>query len=314
LKLKIINNLFFSYILFSLVSCAGIKEKSELSNIWAQQKSPFNTAKPQIFGSVENGCLSGAKSLYASGAHSITMRISRNRYFGHSDLIKFIEDLSLEMKKKNLGKLLVGDLSQPRGGPMLNGHKSHQTGIDVDLWYDTLKEADYTLLQREIVGAQSYIPVKGGYFPNKNWGPIQEKMLKLAASDKRVNRIFVHPTIKNFFCSKYKNSQLSSKRKNKSDHNLEWLRKIRPWWGHGDHFHVRLNCPVESQGKATRCLEQAPVPPGNGCDETLDWWLKEINGLNPPETLTDSENKSKQKSKDLEEILKKLPQECSEIQ
>ena len=30
--------------------------------------------------------------------------------------------------------LLVGDISQPRGGPMLTGHASHQLGLDADIW------------------------------------------------------------------------------------------------------------------------------------------------------------------------------------
>jgi murein endopeptidase len=29
--------------------------------------------------------------------------------------------------------LLIGDMSQPRDGPMLYGHSSHQIGLDVDI-------------------------------------------------------------------------------------------------------------------------------------------------------------------------------------
>ena len=57
----------------------------------------------------------------------------------------------------------------------------------------------------------------------------------------------------------------------------DWLRKIRPWWGHNYHFHVRLNCPAG----ANWCENQAPIPAGDGCDETLAWWTSE-EALNPP--------------------------------
>ena len=42
-----------------------------------------------------------------------------------------------------------------------------------------------------------------------------------------------------------------------------WLRKVRPWWGHDTHFHVRLTCPRGAAG----CVDQDPPPPGDGCAE-----------------------------------------------
>jgi hypothetical protein len=30
--------------------------------------------------------------------------------------------------------LYIGDISQPRGGPMTSGHASHQIGLDADIW------------------------------------------------------------------------------------------------------------------------------------------------------------------------------------
>src|SRR5262249_51802528 len=50
-----------------------------------------------------------------------------------------------------------------------------------------------------------------------------------------------------------------------------WLRKLRPWWGHDDHFHVRLRCPT---GDA-ECQVQEPIPPGDGCGADLAWWFTE---------------------------------------
>src|SRR5215471_15247630 len=80
------------------------------------------------------------------------------------------------------------------------------------------------------------------------------RLLELVASDARVDRVFVNPAIKRDLCSQS---------------HAEWLHKIRPWWGHDDHFHVRLACPPDSPD----CVAQAPLAAGDGCGE-LDWWFR----------------------------------------
>ena len=37
--------------------------------------------------------------------------------------------------KQGLGVLSIGDLGQARGGPAPSGHVSHQSGLDVDIWF-----------------------------------------------------------------------------------------------------------------------------------------------------------------------------------
>jgi penicillin-insensitive murein endopeptidase len=44
--------------------------------------------------------------------------------------VEFIEELSKRAAQNGWPGLLIGDMSQPRGGPMLNGHASHQVGLD----------------------------------------------------------------------------------------------------------------------------------------------------------------------------------------
>jgi penicillin-insensitive murein DD-endopeptidase len=48
-----------------------------------------------------------------------------------------------------------------------------------------------------------------------------------------------------------------------------WLGRLRPWWGHQDHFHVRLRCPATSAD----CTAQPPLGGGDGCDASLNWWF-----------------------------------------
>ena len=70
------------------------------------------------------------------------MRLSRNRNWGHPKLVAFLERLAEKAKKVGWNGLLVGDMSQPRGGPMLTGHASHQVGLDADIWLTPMPDRD----------------------------------------------------------------------------------------------------------------------------------------------------------------------------
>ncbi|WP_328590348.1 penicillin-insensitive murein endopeptidase [Veronia nyctiphanis] len=80
-------------------------------------------------------------------------------------------------------------------------------------------------------------------------------LIKTAALDSRTERIFVHPVIKEKLCSE-------------ATGNRNWLRKVRPWFGHNYHMHVRLKCPEGDK----RCISQALPPPGDGCGAELISW------------------------------------------
>ena len=91
--------------------------------------------KPQAIGSYARGCLAGGVELAENGPTWQAMRLSRNRNWGHPVLIDFVKTLSqTAAKQEGWAGLYVGDMSQPRGGPMLTGHRSHQIGLDVDIW------------------------------------------------------------------------------------------------------------------------------------------------------------------------------------
>lgn len=240
--------------------CAGSRSRV---NPWALETTPY-PAPPESIGSTGSGCLSGAVPLLGSLGQIELMRPERRRHYAHPILRKYLEDLAGHYRKKGLGALFVGDVAQVRGGPFLTGHKSHQTGLDADLWYDVPRPSNglnFTDAERSQVS-----PRKLGQMPAVNpalWSPSIRSRIQIAAKDPRVERIFVHPSIKKAFCE----IPAYQSRKNKS-----WMARLRPWWGHDYHFHVRLKCP----GSDTRCHETTdPVPSENGCDESLAWWFSE---------------------------------------
>ncbi|MBK8177158.1 MAG: penicillin-insensitive murein endopeptidase [Rhodospirillales bacterium] len=232
---------------------------------WPQALTP-TAAAPQAIGSPARGCLDGGQRLSLDGPGWQVMRPSRNRFWGHTDLIGFIERLAGEAARQDSG-LLVGDLSMPRGGPMPNGHRSHQFGLDVDIWFEPAPAAPLSPSERESLPAVSVLAADGEHLDPVVWTNWHETMLHAAAVDPAVDRIFVNPAIKRALCTSTPAADRA------------WLHRIRPWWGHDDHFHVRLVCPALDDS----CIPTEPIPPGDGCDASLDWWFSaEARAPKPP--------------------------------
>jgi len=155
-----------------------------------------SSGAPRPIGFYAKGCLAGAVPLPLDGPHWQVMRLSRNRHWGMPALVSYIEKLSGDAAKIGWNGLLVGDMSQPRGGPMPTGHASHQIGLDVDLWFTQMPNYTLSPEQRETMGAQSLlIPGKLQVDPAK-WLPVYAHLLQQATSYPEVERIFVSPAIK----------------------------------------------------------------------------------------------------------------------
>jgi penicillin-insensitive murein endopeptidase len=228
------------------------------SNIWSQVQAP--TPGPALsIGATANGCLSGAAKLPPDGAGYDVIRLSRRRYYGHPVLIAFIEDLGRQAKAAGLPAFLVGDMAQPRGGPLPFGHASHQTGLDADIWFNLDATVAPQPQARENPDLPSMLKPDLLSVDPKHFGARQVRLLQLAAADPRVDRIFVNPTIKLALCRGFGGAIAQGD---------GWLKMLRPWWGHDDHFHVRLRCPEGSPD----CEKQAPIPDGTGCDAALEDW------------------------------------------
>ena len=214
------------------------------------------------YGSYAKGCQAGAVALPETGPTWQAMRLSRNRNWGQPELVTFLEDLSRKAAQiPGWNGIYVGDMSQPRGGPMSSGHASHQIGLDADVWLLPATRLNLSVAERESISSLGTRRANGAYV-NENWTEGHMALLKAAASDPRVERIFLFPGAKVWMCEH-------------ATGNRDWLRKVRPWWGHYYHFHVRLSCPAGMSG----CVDQAPPPPGDGCAEARDW-VNDI--LNPP--------------------------------
>lgn len=240
---------------------------------------------PEPIGFYSRGCLAGAQALPADGPHWQAMRPSRNRNWGHPELIRFIERFApAAAKAGGWPGILVGDMAQPRGGPMLTGHASHQLGLDADIWLKPMPTLRMSRTEREEVSSISVVRADRLDVDPAVWTPGHLAVLRTAAQDPQVQRIFVNAAIKRALCRAAKGEP--------------WLQKMRPEHGHDYHFHVRMLCPAGS----AKCAPQDPTPEGDGCDASLDWWftdeaLHPKPSGTPPPPLT----------------LVKLPPECRTV-
>lgn len=204
-----------------------------------------------------HGCLAGAEALPVNGPAWQVMRLSRNRNWGHPALIAFLERFARQVPSINgWPGLLVGDVSQPRGGPMLTGHASHQVGLDADIWLTPMPDRTLSREEREMMSATNVVRPDGVAVDPARWTPAHLALIKAAAEQPEVERIFVNPAIKKAICVEARGDR-------------GWLTKVRPMYGHNYHFHVRVTCPA---GEAS-CQDQDPVPPGDGCDASLARWF-----------------------------------------
>lgn len=260
------------------------EESRALFAAWNKIKKPAPGA-PASFGTYTAGCLRGAEALPKDGEGYQVMRLGRNRFWGHPTLVAYIKKLATQlasMSSVRMPLMLVGDMAQPRGGPMFSGHASHQVGLDVDIWY-TMLDKRLGWRDRANLSASDHV---GPDNKLRDWQQIHTNLVAAAAGFDEVERIFVHAAIKKHFCEKFPDAP--------------WLYKVRAWWAHDDHLHVRLRCPEGDQG----CKHQAALDPlKNGCGPELDWWF----------TDEAKEEFAKMLKEQKEKEFPDVPQECLDM-
>jgi penicillin-insensitive murein endopeptidase len=217
---------------------------------------------PHAIGFYAMGCLAGAAPLPVDGPAWQVMRLSRNRNWGHPELIALIKALANDAQHLDgWPGLLVGDIAQPRGGPMLSDHASHQVGLDADIWFTPMPARRLSEGERETTPATSMLTSDGASVDASIFTDAQLRLLRRAASYASVERIFVNPAIKKATCDA-----------TPADADRAWLHKVRAYWGHSAHFHMRIGCPKDDAA----CKPQAPLPDDDGCGQELTHWLAAV--------------------------------------
>jgi penicillin-insensitive murein DD-endopeptidase len=285
-------------LLLAIVCTTPAMAETKANQLFGAMETPSNQS-PMPIGSYAKGCGAGMVELPESGPTWQAMRLSRGRNFGQPVLVEFLEELSVAATKVGWAGLYIGDMSQPRGGPMTSGHASHQIGLDADVWMLPPRRVDLTRAEREEI---SSIPVRSAdqRSVTANWTSAHMALMRAAALDRRVDRIFVAAAVKIEMCQ------------TATPADTIWLRKIRPIAGHDTHFHVRLRCPPG----ASECQTQTPTVAelsngGNGCDDTLMWWVTDY--LEPPDPNAAPTEPEEPKRGPRDYTMADLPAQCVDV-
>ena len=273
------------------------KENLVANKIFSKLKEPTKTSASAI-GSYAKGCLAGAEPLPFNGPNWQVLHPQRNRNWGHPETIELVKRVSKAANDLGWTGLFIGDISQARGGPMPYGHKSHQMGLDVDIWLTQPKKLGLTTDELKAVEPIS-VRSRDHRHTNSNWTDEHMEILKFVALDEKVDRVFVTAPAKILMCEK-------------ATGDRKWLQKIRPLGGHHQHFHVRLHCPDQGFG----CISQTPSisnisQSDDGCDHTLNWWV--TTALEPSEKTAQTPKKKKPKKNALSFTMEDLPEQCLSV-
>ena len=226
--------------------------------LFGRKTTPAAELEPNSIGFYSKGCLAGAAQLPIDGESWQVMRLSRNRNWGHPALVRLLQRLASKAPGAGWNGLLVRDMSQPRGGPMLTGHASHQIGLDADIWLTPMPDRTLSRREREEMSATNVVASDWLDVNPDVWSSRHLSIIKLAAQMPEVERIFVNAAIKKAICRE-------------AGGDRSWLSKVRPMYGHNYHFHIRMSCPRGQEG----CREQDPPPSGEGCDASLAHWFSD---------------------------------------
>jgi penicillin-insensitive murein endopeptidase len=231
--------------------------KTPAKELFGRARDPAPIESEPV-GFYSKGCLAGGEELPVNGPNWQVMRLSRNRNWGHPALIAFLTHFApTAAEASGWPGILIGDMSQPRGGPMLTGHASHQIGLDVDIWLTPMPARELSRAEREEMSATNMVREDGLDVIPGLWTPSHLAVVRAAAQDPAVQRIFVNAAIKRAMC--------------RVAAGEPWMRKVRPYYSHNYHFHVRLFCPRGAES----CRDQDPTPTGDGCDASLAWWFSD---------------------------------------
>ncbi|MGB8399199.1 penicillin-insensitive murein endopeptidase [Bradyrhizobium sp.] len=214
----------------------------------------------RVVGFYAKGCIAGAEGLPINGETWQVMRLSRNRHWAHPDMVALVKRLAARAHKDaGWPGILVGDMSQPRGGPMFTGHASHQVGLDADIWLTPMPNRQLSRNEREEMSAVMMVREDRLDVDSKVFTPGHLAVIRAAALEPGVQRIFVNAAIKKALCRE-------------AGGDRSWLSKVRPMYGHDYHFHIRIQCPPGNG----ECESQPEPSEGEGCGASdLAYWFRD---------------------------------------
>ena len=154
--------------------------------------------------------------------------------------------------------LLVGDMSQPRGGPMLTGHASHQVGLDADIWLTPMPDRELTAPSaRKCRPPWWSPPIARTSIRRSGRRPRRDHQGRRAGSARRAHLRQCR-----------RSRRRSAARPATTAAGCTRCGRIRGTT-------ITSTCASSARRAAPECKAQDPVPAGDGCGKELDHWFSE---------------------------------------
>lgn len=182
------------------------------------------------------------------------------RHYGTYDLVELVVNMG-EWIKQNIPTfgLKVADISAKNGGSI--GHRSHKTGMDVDLAYVTKKSS---------MAFQDVDRVKGQFTHPDFDGAAQWQLMKAAFDMAPVEVIYVNRKIKNEMCRQAILAGDIKDNKDTKSPAVGMLTRlvVDEKSNHGDHWHLRMDCTtLKTMKLQTKCISHPQRYVGPECQK-----------------------------------------------
>ena len=128
-------------------------------------------------------------------------------------------------------------------------HRARQPtgGLDADIWLTPMPNRELSRNEREEMSAVMMVRSDRLDIDPHVWTPNHLTVIRAAAQEPSVQRIFVNAAIESVVPRSQGRSQLAL--------------KVRPMYGHDYHFHIRIRCPAGSG----ECESQPEPKEGEAC-------------------------------------------------
>lgn len=217
----------------------------------------------QAIGTHNDGRLAEAAKLPENGPGFLARR-RVDRAFGTNLMIDMLREAAGQVERAvpNKSPILISNISKSIGGRLCNGkscHKSHQTGLDVDVAFPSNSRPVHTLWS--ICGSESGRcngkPISKEFDAQRFW--LFAKQFA-CAQDNPLIAMFVDTDIKKYMC-RWARDVAKENIDDPSSCAFKTLKAMKYEPGHHNHFHMRLRCPgnrdcrdaTVSLGRGTGC-------------------------------------------------------------
>jgi penicillin-insensitive murein endopeptidase len=221
------------------------------ANAAAAAVNAVNALAQAVF-RVDNGHLQNADNLldFVNGHKDAGFKMinaANNRVYSTRDMLGILAILGKHsLTAVNNYVLAVGDVAAKNGG-RIGSHKSHRTGMDADIGY----YFDNENMRQRFTNAVN----------NKSW-MVEEQwgLFKVAAKTGNVDRIFIHPSLKQRLCElAQKKGEIRAS--DVGGDAFEALVRLQPEPSHFNHFHLRLLCSTSQP----LCRDRVAITRVLGC-------------------------------------------------